>query len=618
MSPRGPAAPPPGCPHAEQCPGCPLITLPYAAGLAKKAERLERALRRHGELGDIAAPALRGAVSITDYRLRAKLVTDGAGRLGLFAAGSHRVVDIPGCRILSPQLADAVATLRGLLPLEMPLAGVDLRLCDRGVLLCLIADGAVPASRVESSARRVWEQVPHLVGLAVSVHEPRAVQLLGHELRVLYGEAAEPHRLAPQEPWLYASHGAFTQVHAQQARSLHEHLEQALGARLGPLSERRVLELYAGSGVIGLSLAARGARVSAVESFAPALERLGAAARAQALPIETHAGSAEDFLRRKAALGGHPYDVVIVNPPRRGLSAQVRRALGELEAQLCVYVSCDPETLARDLCHLRHLGWAALELAAFDLAPLSEGVESLAVLERRAPPAPQVLFEDEQALALFQHPFEPTTSQGQSRDGLLERAQHTLGLPGLTAVQRLDPGVSGICWFARRPEWVAPLARALAQAQTSYRALALGVTHPKGRIRRPLREGNKLEGVLTRYRRQEVIGGHSLLELWPERARPQQLQRHLASIGHPVLGDERHGRAPANRHFEHRHGLDRPFLHCASVRLELVAGPCEVVAELPGDLDAVLASLRASAATVGRASPAEIREDHAGGDGDVE
>jgi len=608
----------PGCPHAEQCPGCPLITLPYAAGLALKAERLERALRRHGDLTGIAAPPLQSTGAITEYRLRAKLVTDAEGRLGLFEAGSHRVVDIPGCKILSPQLGSAVAALRSLLPLEMPLAGVDLRLCDRGVLLCLIADGEVPAELLERSARRVWEQVPHLAGLAVSVHETRAVQLLGHELRVLYGQAAELHRLAPEEPWLYASHGAFTQVHAQQARSLHERLERVLGARLGPLAQLRVLELYAGSGVIGLSLAARGARVTAVESFAPALERLGAAAREQGLPIETQAGSAEDFLRRSAALGKRPFDVVIVNPPRRGLSALVRRALGELEVQLCVYVSCDPETLARDLSHLSYLGWGAVELAAFDLAPLSEGIESLAVLERRAPPAPQVLFEDEHGLALFQTPFELTSSPGQSGVGLLERAHRTLGLPELTPVQHLDPGVSGIGWFARRREWLAQLQRALAQGETTYQALALGVPHPKGKIRRSLREGSKRTAALTRYRRQEVIGGHSLLELWPERARKHQLQQHLASIGHPVLGDERHGRAPANRHFEHRHGLDRPFLHCARVQLELASGPCQVVAELPGDLVAVLASLRASAASVGRASSAQVREEHAGSDGDVE
>jgi 23S rRNA (uracil1939-C5)-methyltransferase len=259
-----------------------------------------------------------------------------------------------------------------------------------------------------------------------------------------------------------------------------------------------------------------------------------------------------------------------------------------------------------------------VELAAFDLAPLSEAVESLAVLERRAPPAPQVLFEDEQALALFQVPFEPTTSQGPSGAGLLERARSTLGLPELTPVQRLDPGVSGICWFARRPELAAPLARALAHGEATYLALALGVTHPKGKIRRPLRDGGKPQAALTRYRRQAVIGGHSLLELWPERVRKYQLQQQLASIGHPVLGDERYGRAPANRHFEHRHGLDRPFLHCTRVRLELAAGPCEVVAELPGDLDAVLASLRASAGAASRTSSPEVGEDHAGGDGDVE
>ena len=158
-------------------------------------------------------------------------------------------------------------------------------------------------------------------------------------------------------------------------------------------------------------------------------------------------------------------------------------------------------------------------------------------------------------------------------------------------IHRLDRGTSGVCWFARRPELVAPLAHALEQGEKTYTALVRGITRAKGKIDRPLREAGKSIAALTRYRRREVTGGHSLLELRPEHGRKHQLRRHLSSIGHPILGDERYGQASANRHFEHRHGLDRTFLHCAAVRLELPSGPCEVRSELPGDLRAVLDSL---------------------------
>jgi 23S rRNA (uracil1939-C5)-methyltransferase len=260
-----------------------------------------------------------------------------------------------------------------------------------------------------------------------------------------------------------------------------------------------------------------------------------------------------------------------------------------------LYVSCEPETLARDLGHLELLGWAANPVDAFDMIPLSDALESLAVLEPRSAPPPRVLYEDAGSLALYKLPFEPTAAQGEADAGLLERARAGLGLPELTPVQRLDRGSSGVCWFARSPADAPPLARALEAAATTYLALASGVTHKKGKISRALPEGKKWRKALTRYRRLEVIAGHSLLEVELLQQGPKhQLRRHLASLGHPLLGDTRYGQAAANRHFEDRHGLDRQFVHCASVRLSLGASPIEVRAELPGDLAAVLGSLRAA------------------------
>jgi 23S rRNA (uracil1939-C5)-methyltransferase len=610
------------CPHAERCPGCPLIAEPYASGLGRKAARLERALARYGHLGSSSPEPAQPAEQSTNYRVRAKLVTDDRGRLGLFAAGGHDVIDIPGCRVLDPRLQAVAAALRALLPLEVRLVGVDLRACDRGVLVCLILDGPAPARALESSRQRLIAALPQLAGLAFSVHRPGAVQLLGHELQILDGNAAEPHHLAPDQPWHYASHGAFTQVHPAQAVRLHERLERALEARFGALAGRRILELYAGSGALALRLAARGAELTAVDAFAPALDRCASAAAAQHLRVVTEAASAEEFLAR--APGAARFDAVIVNPPRRGLSPAVRRALGELGAELIVYISCEPATLARDLGQLALYGWQATLLVPFDLIPLSGALEVLAVLSPRPPPAPRVLYEDAQSVALFKLPFEPTTPQGESKVSLLERARRELGVPELTPIHRLDQGTSGVCWFARRPADVAPLARALELGEKTYVALAHGVTHPRGKIDRPLREAGKNQSAVTRYRRREVIGGHSLLELQPEHGRKHQLRRHLNSIGHAILGDERYGKPSANRHFEHRHGLDRPFLHCARVRLALPGGPVEVEAELAGDLAAVLDSLRGAAELSpgfdagAVARPAQIGKQHAGGDGDVE
>jgi len=87
-----------------------------------------------------------------------------------------------------------------------------------------------------------------------------------------------------------------------------------------------------------------------------------------------------------------------------------------------------------------------------------------------------------------------------------------------------------------------------------------------------------------------VASGHSVLRVVPEQSRTHQIRRHLAAIGHPVLGDERYGHPPTNRFFEEKNSLDRTFLHC--VRLEFVHPRTQqrliVEAPVPGDLRAVL------------------------------
>src|SRR5690606_18549728 len=159
---------------------------------------------------------------------------------------------------------------------------------------------------------------------------------------------------------------------------------------LGGLGGSRLLELYAGSGALALRLAARGASLTAVEAFAPAVERLALAAREQGLAVEARAADAEVFLRERAQANGAPaspaFDAVLVDPPRRGLAPKVRAAVAALAPRRISYVSCEPQTLARDLAHFRLLGYGAESLEAFDMIPWSDAVEVLALLAPMPPP----------------------------------------------------------------------------------------------------------------------------------------------------------------------------------------------------------------------------------------
>jgi 23S rRNA (uracil1939-C5)-methyltransferase len=620
------------CPHADRCAGCPTIQLDYALQLERKAERVRRAVARYPALGtlDIAAPV--AAEPIAAYRVRAKLIAAPGGRLGLFAqTGDHEVVDIPQCRVLRPIVARAAQALRELMAEPsaasagalVPAGGsrsgglraVDLReVIDAGgqvrVMITLVLDARLgrTTAALEATAAAIAARVPEVASISASFHEGESPQVLGRAPVLLWGEATVADRVLEREAGrdhaavssaqddsspvqLLATAGSFVQVHRGQAARICQLLADWLSSALGGLRGRRIVDAFAGSGPIGLVLAARGARVMLIESLASAVSVAERAAADQGWSVHARAGDAAEVLA-DLVRAGEKVDAIVCNPPRRGLSTAVRRACSELEPRAIAYVSCDPDTLARDLADFARLGWRASRLLPHDMMPHTEEVETVALLERSPTPLPRVLLEEQDLVAVDKPAHEPTTPQGESRGSLLERVRSLPGFSAAVPVHRLDAGTSGVCLFAKTAAAVTAWAAALGadDAVKEYLALCRGITRPKGSVSRPLRDEGKDREARTRYQRIAVVGGHSLLRIRIEHGRTHQIRRHLASLGHPVLGDLRHGHAPSNRHLGEKHGLDRPFLHCARICLlhPRTGATLELQAELAGDLRTVL------------------------------
>jgi 23S rRNA (uracil1939-C5)-methyltransferase len=590
--------------------------LPYTEQLALKRGRVVQSMARYPALELVYTNPVLEALETTAYRTRAKLIAAPGARLGLFAkGGGHHVVDIPRCIVLAPVLARVATQLRAkmaeweasrapLAPFDPQgegwLRAVDLRETREGESVRVLVTFVVERERAEDvevlrqAAKELIAAVPEVVGVAVNYHAGDTPQVLGNETVALAGAVSAPDRIGASLH--LATFGSFVQAHRGQAEQVHALVTNALGLSPGGTEAARghrphVLDLYAGSGAIALGLAAAGARVHLVESFPPAVAHARESAREQSLDVEAECADVVTALRGLAEPGRvAPFDAVVVNPPRRGTSPSTREWLARLDAPVIVYVSCNPETLARDLDHLARLGYAARALQPVDMIPLTEEVETVAVLHRTALPLPRIAYEDDEILIVEKPPHEPTMPQGEYASSLLARAR---GLPSgsrALALQRLDVGTSGLVMLARGPEHVAKWEPVAAAARAIYVAAVRGVTPSKGAITRELRESGKVLSARTRYRRLAVGSGQSILRVVPEQGRTHQVRRHFAAIGHPVLGDDRYGHAPTNRYFEEKHGLDRSFLHC--VRLEFehpTTGAHHVVeAPLPGDLRVVL------------------------------
>lgn len=556
------------CPHAAVCPGCTQLHRPYEEQLAWKHRRLQGVFAPYPELNALPIAPVVPASPVVGYRTRAKWIVDSKGRVGLFARGSHEVVDLPACQVVAPSLLRVGQLLRGALAapgwLQEHLRAIDLREVrssrTTGVLVTLVIDERRPppvARAREASA--FLAASPDVLGVALNLVSPKSPQVLGPQTLPLHGLAEVEDTLGVST--IRATFGAFTQAHRGQAAALQRAIADAAQ---GP-----ALELYGGSGSLGLAIAHRGFAVDSVESFEPASRAAAEAAEAAGVPLRAVVGDAVEVVR-ELAQKKQRYDLVVVNPPRRGLAPAAREAIAALAPRCIAYMSCEPRTIARDLAHLARLGYTAAKASPHDMIPLTDEIETLVLLERRTTQAPAALGEVGEGIFFAKAAHE-------SMEGLLARIRGIPGLERAVLASRLEREISGPCLAVREPSFLGVWQAALAAARWRWRGWVRGVTHRSGAL-----------GAGVRYRRTGVHGGHSLLEIQASTGQTRLARARLASLGHPVLGDERHGHEDTNRYFFEKFGLDRPFVHVASVALTCPGQPGDVTLACPWPADLVL------------------------------
>ncbi|MBM4374271.1 MAG: methyltransferase [Deltaproteobacteria bacterium] len=617
------------CTHLAECGACPLMHLGYDAQRVEKRSRIERALGRYGLNPVGGVEPLDASVGVVAYRRRAMLVVtrgrDGGVSVGLHGRNDHHlVVDVPGCQVLSPRILAFVAELRGLASKPPPalaslvaphgdelggaLMGVDVRelsgsLADvadetGGLLVTLTLDAASarPVDDLREAARVLRQRLPEVRGVAAQLRVVGRPSPSASDLVLLSGAAELRDVIDPgaAEPtYQLVSHTSFLHVHRDQAGALYGALARLVGDGLG-VERARILDLYGGTGAIALVLARAGHHVTMVESQPAAVALATRAAQAQKLPVDVVTGEVASVVKTLAGVRV-PFDAVVVNPPRRGISPAAREAIASLGARRIVYVACELDNLSRDLDHLARLGYALRSLQPKDMLPLTGEVEVVAVLERAASRLPVVLFDDGVLFALAKPPHEASVPLVDYPSSLAERACDALDGGAFAPVLTVDPSESGVCLFARTKEQAERFRASLERSgRIVYLAAARGVAPVKGAIARELLGEDGPVAARSRYRRLAIGGGHSVLRVVPERLAPHQVRRHLAAVGHPVLGDMRYGHAPTNRYFEEKHGLDRSFVHLVRVELDHADTGQRVLIEAPLAPDLRVALLRAS------------------------
>ncbi len=378
------------CPVAKLCGGCDFWHMDYEEETRLKADRVRQALNRIGgenlqEMPILSAPTCYG------YRNKAQYpVASQKGRVyaGFYKAGTHSVVENDRCRIL-PEESDRVRkivvdyvnhyritaydeeTHKGLLRHIYVRRGA----VSGQVLVCLVVNGR-KLPHTEDLMKRL-QAVPGFTSLVLSVNTKQGNTILGDEFITLYGPGYIEDTLCGLNFRLSAR--SFYQINHHQAQRLYE----AAIRQAGITKDDLVLDLYCGVGTITLAMAKAAGRVIGVEVVEQAVEDARENAKRNGIEnAEFFCGDAGKAALELEAKGIKP-DVIVVDPPRKGLNADTIEALHRMSPRRIVYVSCDPATLARDVALLKERGYALKNAQAADLFPRCAHVETVVLLSRK-------------------------------------------------------------------------------------------------------------------------------------------------------------------------------------------------------------------------------------------
>ena len=382
----------PFCPVYAQCGGCSGQHMRYELTLAAKRQQVFDALTRIGGLAltqDDVPPVL-GAVQPVHCRNKASLPVSGSTQnpvLGFYKKRSHDLVAIKDCPISLHSLASIIASVQqwmrenGVQPYnEITHRGflrhVVVRMNRSGDRLVVLTATAVSLSAQEQLITLLKQNVAGFKGLHISVNASKGNVILGDTSRNVYGEDAITETLLGLT--FEITPLSFFQVNPDQTEILYQKAIEF--AALSP--EDTVVDAYAGTGTIALCMARQCKRVIGLEIVPQAVESAKRnALRNQIDNAEFIVAAVEDKLPALVADGLRP-DVVMLDPPRKGVEQPVIDALLAAKPKRIVYVSCHAPTQARDIEKLTAGGYRFVRCQPVDMFCYAGGVENVALLTR--------------------------------------------------------------------------------------------------------------------------------------------------------------------------------------------------------------------------------------------
>ncbi len=376
------------CPYYEMCGGCQILHLNPKGQEAFKQEKVNKALGRFNELQPIR-------MADDSYHYRNKSVATfqkdrrGRFRSGIYEENTHRVVDVQDCMIQDKRANAIIKTIGSLLgsfklePYDEDRKKGFLRHVlvrtgyHTGEIMVVLVTGSVVFPSKNNFIKELRRMHPDITTILQNVNDHETSMVLGKREITLFGPGYIEDTLLGRRFKISAS--SFYQVNPAQTEHLYQ-MAVAMAA-IGP--DDIVLDAYCGTGTIGIIAAEKAEAVVGVEINGAAVkDAINNAKRNKVDNIWFHQADASDLMEAMAR-DKQRIDVVFLDPPRAGSDKRFLDALVKLSPRRVVYISCEPETQARDMSYLEKKGYSANRIQAVDMFPGTHHVETVVLMSRK-------------------------------------------------------------------------------------------------------------------------------------------------------------------------------------------------------------------------------------------
>lgn len=375
------------CRVSKKCGGCQWIDVPYAEQLRRKQSMLTKLLKPY-----VKPEQMIGMEDPFHYRnkVHAAFGMSRKGPVsGIYKAGTHEIVPVDSCMIENEKADAIIGTIRRLLSsfkikvyhedtgyglLRHVLVRVGHN--SKEIMVVLVLGSPILPSK-NNFVKALRKEHPEITTIVVNVNDKRTSMVLGDKEQVIYGKGYITDTLCGKT--FRISSRSFYQVNSVQTEALYRKAMEYADLT----GKETVLDAYCGTGTIGILASDSAKQVLGVELNKDAVKDAIANAKAnRAENVWFYQQDAGKFMVQMAQQGGK-VDVVLMDPPRTGSDEAFLSSLIRLAPDRVVYVSCNPQTLARDLEYLTKHGYKAVKAAGVDMFAMTEELETVVSLVRK-------------------------------------------------------------------------------------------------------------------------------------------------------------------------------------------------------------------------------------------